>query len=483
MGSTLLIPPAEASTVGKYRLGPLLGSGGMGTVYAADHVVLGERVAVKFLHPELVSTPEFVERFLREARSLFRIHAENVVRILDVESPTSRPPFLVMEYVDGDSLEAILERRGRFELTEAIEIMRQTCVGVAEAHRLGIVHRDIKPHNIMVTARDDGTACVKLVDFGIAQIGATEAPAMATRLTATAAVIGTPCYMAPEQLRSARDADARSDVWSIGIVLFELLTGDRPWDAASPGDLVFRQYTEAVPLEAFGPGVPYEVAAIVMRCLTIDPAERWPSASKLAEALEPFAAPFAAENLLRATTRPPGPPGPDLTFARQKVRTTNGGTAFERHELVPRAGRRLTGASSHSVSLAAAPSTAKDPTLIATVIAVGAVLVVLGLLLLLVARRDAPSAPHAQWPHEPALSIVPPAAPAHPTTPTMPTTPTTPTEPAPPASARVVTAASSPQLAFSAPGQSRPHVAAPVDSAPAPTPRPAASPSLYTEKW
>lgn len=521
--SVMATPTAQSVTSGKYRLGPLLGTGGMGTVYAAEHLVLGERVAVKFLRQELAATPAIVERFLREARSLFRIHAENVVRVLDVEAPTSGLPFLVMEYVEGESLETILQRRGRLTVEEAIEIGRQTCAGLGEAHRLGIVHRDVKPHNVMVTARADGSACVKVVDFGIAQIGVGDGPALATRLTVTEAVIGTPCYMSPEQLRSARDADPRSDVWSVGVLLFELLTGDRPWDPASPGDLVFRQYTEAVPLEAFGPNVPREIAEIVMRCLEIDPTARWQNAGELSEALERYARPTAARPLLAAPdSNAPAPPLPAsssdsgngaprpraddanraLTFARQKVRTTHGGTAFERHELVRR------GATPVAVRSSAPPpatpqvsvQSTTDQTLVAVVLGVGAIIAMLVLLLFIVARGPAQVPAPAAEDREPAANVQPSAsadvrapprvAPAPTPSPALSATalpePTTSPSAAEPKRAPAATAFPSPtnspplSSATSGASKSRPRPSKTSDPSSAPTP---ASTSIYTDKW
>lgn len=344
--NTVVVPNAPPPIVGnKYRLGRILGAGGMGFVHEAEHMALGERVALKFLRPECSSTPEHVERFLREAKSLFKIKSDNVVRLLDVDAPADCAPYLVMEFLEGETLGRVLDRIPRLEVPVATEIVRQMCAGLAEAHRLGIVHRDVKPQNVMLTTRSDGTVLVKLVDFGIAFGAANE---LTKRLTMTEAVIGTPSYMSPEQLRSARATDERSDVFSVGVVLYEALTGKLPWDAESPGDLIFRQFTEAVPVDAFPEGVPLAVAKIVIRCLSVDPGERFADAGEVASVLEHYAHPIEAATLLstvegtpiaRPASRPSRQPRPgpvSYTFAREKMHSTGGRTAFERHHLVPR---------------------------------------------------------------------------------------------------------------------------------------------------
>ncbi len=279
---------AEGAVIaGKFRLERILGIGGMGAVFEATHTALGERVAVKFLRPELRDKPELVERFLREARSQFRINSDHVVRVLDVGTAESGTPYIAMELLEGVSLHAHLRRVGRVAPAEAAEIAVQACDALAAAHALGIVHRDVKTRNLMLTRGPGGALRVKLVDFGVAQISS---PDLGERLTATETIMGTPLYMPPEQLRSARLADARSDVWAIGVVLYEVLTGRLPYLAESAADMLFRQYHETPrPVHEVAPGVPAGLCAIVSRCLALEPDERFPSAAALARALAPFA--------------------------------------------------------------------------------------------------------------------------------------------------------------------------------------------------
>lgn len=536
----------ETIVSGKYRLGALLGAGGMGTVFEAEHLALGERVALKFLKPQYASNDEVIERFLREARSLFRIKSENVVRVLDVEAPEDGTAYLVMELIEGVPLDVVLDRAPRLEVGQAVEIVRQICEGLGEAHRLGIVHRDVKPQNVMITDRADGQASVKLLDFGIAQIGI-EAD-VASRLTVTDAVIGTPSYMSPEQLRAARNADARSDVWSVGVVFFELLTGRLPWDAASPGDLVFRQYNEALASETFGAHVPRPVVEIVLRCLATDPNLRFQDAIDLSRALEAHAGPLQAEAFMRlrkpsgiaeAAPRSPSRPGrrtphrsrasitpigaQDLdharpgamTFAREKLRDANGATAFERHVLVPRNHASSSGSvpaqamTTSGIAPAGLPAKLAPEKLLLLVIGGGVLGVLLVLVLLLgvlVSRDDASKAAATV----PASALVATPAPTTPATgaPASPaTTPTVAATPSPSASTPTVPAVTAAAIATPPPETdpaAAPTIPSPPSSARATRPRtstapttskPAAkpadratkpvptSPSIYTDKW
>jgi len=273
---------------GKYRIERILGRGGMGVVALAHHLRLDHPVAIKVLKPN-PTEPHAAERFAREARAAARLHGEHVVRILDVDDSESGLPFIVMEYLEGTDLEKFVKERGGLPVPEAVEYVLQACAGVAEAHAAGIVHRDLKPSNLFLVRRPDGSPCVKLVDFGISKpLEATDEMA----LTDTEWVVGSPMYMAPEQLRSARDVDLRTDVWALGLVIYRLLTGKHAFEAESRPAVILRIAAEApTPLESLRPDVPPALVQIILRCLAKDRNARFARVEELAAALEPFAPP------------------------------------------------------------------------------------------------------------------------------------------------------------------------------------------------
>jgi tRNA A-37 threonylcarbamoyl transferase component Bud32 len=268
----------------KYWVERVLGEGGMGVVYAATHLQLGQRVALKFLRPDQVNDPEIVERFLREARAVVRLRSEHVCRVVDVGSEGTTP-FIVMEHLDGHDLATVIKQGGAVRPSIAVDYVVQACLGLAEAHAAAIVHRDLKPSNLFLTRRPEGTPLVKVMDFGIAKAGGR----MDARLTDSAAIMGSPSYMAPEQLKSARDVDARADVWSLGVVLFELVTARRPFDGDTVADIAAKVTLDPpapLPLD-----LPRGFAELVLRCLEKDPARRYPTVGALAQALAPFGSP------------------------------------------------------------------------------------------------------------------------------------------------------------------------------------------------
>lgn len=295
---------------GKYKLGAVLGRGGMGLVREAEHLARRERVAVKLLRRDQAHIEEVRERFLREARTLRRIRDPHVVEILDLGETADGRPYFVMELLDGVCLGTLAKRRALSSVGEITELVRQACVGLAAVHRLGIVHRDVKPHNLVVTSDERGAAHVKLLDFGVASPGGgtsggedgeerEERGDDPLRLTRANVVMGTPVYMSPEQIRAPREADARSDVFSMGVVLYELLARRMPWRATSPVDLVVRQFTEVPPpVDAIRRDVPPSLARIVARCLELEPSQRFADGAELAAALAPYATRFAAAPLV-----------------------------------------------------------------------------------------------------------------------------------------------------------------------------------------
>jgi serine/threonine protein kinase len=274
---------------GKYRVEKVLGSGGMGVVVAARHVQLDVLVALKFMAEGIPANKELTARFLREARAAARLRSEHVARVADVGTLESGAPYLVMEYLEGFDLSVLLASTGRQPVTNAVEFIVQACDALHEAHRAGIVHRDVKPSNLFLTTRPNGTPCIKVLDFGISK--SEHLGSLSTKLHATrpSALLGSPFYMAPEQMRAARDVDLRADIWALGATLYELLTGRVPFEAESLLDLALRvANSDPVPLRGIRPAIPWALEQIVLRCLQKDPYDRFASARSLAAALAIF---------------------------------------------------------------------------------------------------------------------------------------------------------------------------------------------------
>jgi len=282
-----LAPVREGDVIaGKYRVDQVLGLGGMGIVVAATHVQLEQRVALKFLLPTALAHADVVQRFAREARAAVKIHSEHVARVLDVGSLESGAPYMVMEYLEGDDLDRVLKQRGALPISEAVDYLLQACEAIAEAHSHGIVHRDLKPSNLFLANRPSGPPTVKVLDFGISKAPLSTSEA---NLTATTGVVGTPLYMSPEQMASSRSVDVRSDIWSLGIVLYELISNQRPFMAESLPELIAAMLqNKPTPLRSHRGEVPPLLEASVMRCLEKDPAQRFSSVAELAWAIASF---------------------------------------------------------------------------------------------------------------------------------------------------------------------------------------------------
>jgi tRNA A-37 threonylcarbamoyl transferase component Bud32 len=286
--------PAEGEVLaGKYRVERVLGVGGMGIVVAARHTHLNDRVALKFLLPEIAQTPALVTRFVREAQAAARIKSEHVARVYDVGTMENGVPYMVMEHLVGRDLGSLLGERGALPIGDAVDYVLQASEAIAEAHSIGLVHRDLKPANLFISQRADGSPLVKVLDFGISKAvaGFDVYPGAARQdLTATSSMMGSPLYMAPEQVRSAKTVDARADVWSLGVILHELLTGSPPFRGDTmPAVLASIVADPPASLRASRPAVPPSLESVVLACLEKDPNRRLPDVAALAEALAPFA--------------------------------------------------------------------------------------------------------------------------------------------------------------------------------------------------
>jgi len=275
----------------RYKILSEIGGGGMGTVYEARHTGTGRRVAVKVLTNELAKNATLVERFYREARAAGAIEAQHIVQVLDTGTdPKTGAPYMVMEYLAGEDLYSLFYRLGALPPALALGIAAQACLGLQRAHDARVVHRDIKPGNLFLTQRDDGTYLIKILDFGIAKIRPDEVSQVDTgALTRTGSMLGSPLYMSPEQARGQKNIDHRSDIWSLGVVLYQALTGRRPHeDVDALGDLIIAICSEpAEPIQELAPWVPSEIAAIAHRAMSFDPAARYQSAAEMFDAIKP----------------------------------------------------------------------------------------------------------------------------------------------------------------------------------------------------
>ncbi|HEY6558826.1 MAG TPA: protein kinase [Polyangiaceae bacterium] len=303
-------PPAPAAPGeiigGRYQVGECIGFGGMGIVCAATHLELERPLAIKFVRPEFAQSSEFVARFLNEARAAAALRSEHVAQVLDCGRLPSGTPYMVLERLEGADVERIVGRQGPLPVDMAVDLALQLCEALAEAHAMHIVHRDIKPQNLFLIEGPAGTPMLKVLDFGVSKRLFTEDPSV----THTSHGVGSPHYMSPEQMTAPADVDARTDMWSVGAVLFEMLAGRPPFTGETLPEICAKVVTQPAPfIRSFRPNVPPRLEAVVQRCLEKDRDQRFSDVGELAEALAPFASPAGVASIgivLRALGRDAG---------------------------------------------------------------------------------------------------------------------------------------------------------------------------------
>ena len=268
---------------------------------AARHEDLDQQVAIKILKPEIGREEEAVARFLREARTAARLQSEHIAKVFDVGTHTNGMPYMVMEFLTGRDLQAVVNTRGPLPGIDAVDYILQTLEAVAEAHSLGVVHRDLKPSNLFLASRADGSSHIKVLDFGISKgrgLDGLEDPA----LTSTRQLIGSPGYMSPEQIRNAKSVDGRTDIWAVGVILFELLAGEPLFIGETVGDTMANIIQQRIPsIRAKRPEIEAGLGRVIDRCLMREVGRRWTDVAALARALAPFGSSWAKLSVERIT--------------------------------------------------------------------------------------------------------------------------------------------------------------------------------------
>jgi serine/threonine-protein kinase len=302
---------AAGQTVSHYRIVRQLGSGGMGVVYEAEEITSRARVALKVIHRDLASNHEVVTRFFNEAQAVNAIGSEHVVPVSELGQTDEGEYFLVLDMLEGVRLADVLAKERRLPVLRALGIAAQVASGLGAAHAAGVVHRDLKPDNVFLVARTDGVDSVKILDFGLARLTAQTG----TRVTKRGVILGTPEYMCPEQAESSATVDHRGDIWSLGILLYQMTTGLLPFVGANMGEVVVKVVSRAAaPPRGINPAIPLSVEVIILRCLRKVPEARFQTMAELREALLAPDAWLAAHP--EATIAPPIIAGPSIPVLR-----------------------------------------------------------------------------------------------------------------------------------------------------------------------
>jgi eukaryotic-like serine/threonine-protein kinase len=301
----------------------VLGVGGMGVVVAATHLQLDQPVALKFLLEDALKNKDVVARFAREARAAARIQSEHVARVIDVGTLDSGSPYMVMEYLQGSDLARVLQDKERLPFEEAVGYIMQACEAIAEAHAANIVHRDLKPANLFLAQRADKRSIIKVLDFGISKATGRSEDASLTR---TSTIMGSPLYMSPEQMVASKNVDARCDIWALGIILYELITGATPFVADSMTEIIAQVLQTPPQLPPLAARVPPALSAVIMRCLEKEAARRFQNVSELVTALAPFA-PRAQRQTAERVSRVLGTPNQPIVSWRPESQLAPAGPA------------------------------------------------------------------------------------------------------------------------------------------------------------
>ena len=274
---------------GKYELVRLIGEGGMGAVYEATHKLIGRRLAVKFLHALYATNAEVIIRFQREAQAAAQIGHENIIEVTDMGTAQDGAPYLVMEYLEGFDVKGAIEKEGKLSTKRVAHILVQALSALQAAHNAGIIHRDLKPENIFLTSKGVNPDYVKLLDFGISKFRTFDSEGV-KGLTQTGTVLGTPHYMSPEQARGEQNLTPQSDIYAMGVIMYQMLTGEIPFDAANYNALLIKILTEEpTPIEVLNPELPPALVAIVKKAMARDTTERYKTCDEMRERLLPFA--------------------------------------------------------------------------------------------------------------------------------------------------------------------------------------------------